>query len=127
MSAPKKPYDFVNSINDGNYIYDPLVDDNVYSPYFMNMQYSYFPDTIFLASELNKIANIPPKWHYDFMFWGTRNKKRFSKWVRPEQLDGLDEIVEYYQVNNEKAREILNILSSEQLGIIRKKLVKGGS
>jgi hypothetical protein len=46
--------------------------------------------------------------------------------LKPEKLDNLDIVKEYYGFGNEKAKDALKILSKEQLAYISNKLNQGG-
>jgi hypothetical protein len=55
-----------------------------------------------------------------------RKRKRFSKWVKPEIENDLESVKEYYGYSNEKARQILPLLSPSQIKEIKDKVSKGG-
>ena len=46
--------------------------------------------------------------------------------MKPEKLDNLDIVKEYYGFGNEKAKDALKILSQDQLAYISNKLNQGG-
>ena len=50
-----------------------------------------------------------------------------AKWHKKEENDKIDAIMEYYNVNYARAREIGNVLTDEQLTLIKIKLIKGGN
>ena len=63
---------------------------------------------------------------YHFLINIVRKRKRFSKWMKPEQLSDIEVVKEYYGYSNEKAKHVLPLLSPEQITIIKKKVSKGG-
>ena len=48
-----------------------------------------------------------------------------GKWVKKEDSDELDLVKQYYQFNDEKARQALALLSKQQLSMIRTILTNG--
>jgi hypothetical protein len=63
---------------------------------------------------------------FDFLINTIRPKKRFSRWIKPEDEKYLSLVKEYYGYNNQKARDALAILSSQQIMDIQNRLDKGG-
>ena len=55
-----------------------------------------------------------------------RKRKRFSKWNKPEVQNDIDVVKEYYGYSNDKARQVLPLLSSSQLSELKIKVNKGG-
>lgn len=122
-----KLFDYVTSINDTKQ--DLMVDDaseKIYSPFYINRTLSYFKDTVGLANVMNQYHSIDNKLQYHFLINIIRKRKRFSKWMKPETESDIEVVKEYYGYSNEKARQILSLLSPEQITIIRQKVNKGG-
>ncbi len=121
------PFDFLNSINDTkvNLIVDGDTEKE-YNPFMVNRGLSYFPDTILIANEMNLAPHLDKKLQYDFLINMVRKRKRFSKWAKAETESDLEVVKEYYGYSNEKARQVLTILSPDQLEKIRTKVSKGG-
>jgi len=78
------------------------------------------------VNELNKSPNLAKKLQYDFLLNSLRKRKRFSPWLRKDQIKDLDLVKRYYGYSNEKAKQVLNILTTEQLSHIRDRLETGG-
>jgi len=131
-AKPKKLsfFDFITSINDGskgkNLFADPTVEEKAYVPFMVNRGLSLFNDTILLANEMNRRAVLPAQAQYDFLRLTVRPRKRFSKWFKKEDPDDLDTVKKAYNYSNEKAREALKILTSDQIKSIRMTLNPGG-
>jgi len=121
------PFDYLNSINDTkvNLMVDEA-SEKAYPPFMINRGLSYFPDTVLLANEMNRLHHAPKPMQYEFLINTVRKKKRFSKWLKPQEHEDLLIVKEYYGYSNEKARSALSVLSAKQLQDIRKKLDKGG-
>jgi len=120
------PFDFVNSINSTKE--DIMTDENEkdYNSFLVNRSLSYFSDTVFIANEINYHSQIDNKLKYHFLLNIVRKRKRFAKWIKPDQLDDMALVKEYYEYSNEKARSALSILSPDNLNVIRSKVNKGG-
>lgn len=121
------PFDFVNAINDNKK--DLIVDDlteKEYLPFIVNRQLSYFKDTVFAANEMNLQNHIDKKLQFHFLLNIIRKRKRFTKWSKPEVINDMDAVKEYYGYSNEKARQALSLLSQEEIEQIKSKVNKGG-
>ena len=79
-----------------------------------------------MANEMNKYHHLDKKLQFKFLLNIVRKKKRFSKWVKPTTDSNVDVIKEYYGYSNEKAKSALDILTKEQLKLIKERLYKGG-
>jgi hypothetical protein len=83
-------------------------------------------DTLLYANEMNKYHALDKKLQYDFYFYAIPAKKRWSPWAKKEELDNFDIVKEYYKCGNQKAKEYLKVLTSDQIEQLRKRLTKGG-
>ena len=120
--------DWLNSINHTkqNLIdEDPSVEKD-YAPYIINRCLSGHIDSVIFSNEVNKYPNLDKKLQYDFLLNSLRKKKRFSPWFRKDQIKNLEIVKQYYGYNNEKAKQVLNILTKEHLSFIRDRLETGG-
>lgn len=96
-----------------------------YSAWLTNRSLSYFPDTIHAANMMNCNHHLDNKLQYSFLINIVRPSKRFAKWVKKEKDDDLEAVAEYFGYNRSAAKAALEILSSEHIKIIKKKLQKG--
>jgi len=121
------PFEFVKAINNKQNIMRDDLDEKAYNSFMINRSYSYFPDTVLLANEMNIQHHLDSKLQNDFLINTIRkNPKRFSKWNKVVADDGLEAVKEYYGYSNEKARSALSLLSTEEIDIIKKKVDHGG-
>lgn len=124
------PFDFINAINvtKQDLIEEDPLNEKDYSPFLVNRGLSYFPDTVMFANEMNRYSStIDKKWQFHFLLNSVSKKKRWSKWHRKDaETKPLQLVMEYYGYSMGKAKEVLSILSKEQLKIIEEKLNKGG-
>jgi len=121
------PFDYLNSINQTKQ--DIMVDDAAekgYAAFMVNRGLSYFPDTVLLANEMNRCHHVDSRLQYDFLINTVRKQKRFSKWIKPDTIDAVDAIKEYYGYSNEKARQVLKVLTNNQINELKLKVYKGG-
>ena len=102
-------------------------DERKYSSFIVNRGLSFFMDTIFQVNELNRNHHLDSRLQFDYLLNSVRKKKRYSKWLKPEKLQDLDVVKEYYGFGNEKAKDALRILSEDQLAFIKDKLNQGGA
>ena len=120
--------EWLNSINTGkNNLIDEDTDlEKKYPSYIVNRCLSGHIDAVMFANEMNKHPNLSKKLQYDFFLNSLRKRKRYSPWLRKEQIENLDLVKRYYGYSNEKAKQVLNILTREQFSFIRDRLEIGG-
>ena len=122
-----KPFEYLNSINYNKT--DIMVDDiseKIYDSFLINRSLSYFYDTVGIANVMNQYHHTANKLQYHFLINIVRNRKRFSKWIKPEKESDIEVVKQYYGYSNEKARQVLPLLSPEEITIIKQKVSKGG-
>jgi len=121
------PFEFVKAINNKKNIIRDDLDEKSYLPYMINHTFSYFPDTVLLANEMNTNHHLDNKLQNDFFINTIRkNPKRFSKWNKVKHDGDFEAVKEYYGYSNEKTRSALSLLSAEQINIIKQKVDHGG-
>ena len=120
--------DWLNSINlnKNNIIKEDPDAERKYAPFIINKCMSGHLDTVLLANEMNMNHSLSKSLQYDFFLNSVRKKKRFSPWLRKDKIKNLDVVKQYYGYSNEKAAQVLRILTSEQIAFIRSKLEIGG-
>tara|TARA_B000000557_G_scaffold246154_1_gene229048 strand:- start:824 stop:1201 length:378 start_codon:yes stop_codon:yes gene_type:complete len=121
------PFEYVNAINMTKE--DIMVDDlaeKAYNTFMVNRSLSYFQDTVLYANEMNVNHTIDKRLQFDFLINMIRKRKRFSKWQKAVSDSDVEVVKEYYGYNNEKARQALTLLTSEQVDVLRQKVYKGG-
>jgi len=121
------PFDFINAIHYSkeNLIVDDWTEKQ-YNSYIINKGLSYGPDTVIPANEMNSRPHLDKKLQNSFLINIIRPKKRFNKWIKPEKIDAIEVVKEYYGYSTEKARQILPLLDNEKIEIIKTRLIKGG-
>ena len=119
--------DWLNSINftKENLIEDPEAISS-YPPYIINRCLSGHLDTVLFANEMNKYSNLDKDMQYSFFLYTLRKRKRFSPWLKKEQIEDLDLVKKHYGYSNEKAKIAVTLLTKTQLEYIRNKHDMGG-
>ena len=93
----------------------------------INRGLSYFPDTVLYANEMNMNEQIDNELQYSFLINIIRKRKRFSKWNKTSESDDIKSIKEYYGYSNEKARDVLPLLTNNELKLIKERIHHGGT
>ena len=121
------PFDFIKAINESKDIMknDPLAEKD-YIPFLVNRGLSFFQDTILQVNEMNRNHFLDNKLQFDFLINNIRSRKRWSKWLKPDKIDNLELVKIYFGFGNEKAKEALEVLTSENIEVIKSKLAEGG-
>ena len=121
------PFDFANAINHSKQAL--IVDEwseKQYNAWIVNKSMSYGADTVIYANEMNSRPHLDRRLQFDFLINTVRPRKRFNKWLKPETVEVLSTIQEYYGYSIDKARQVLPLLTAPQLDIIIKKMNRGG-
>ena len=122
--------DYLKAINETK---TPLLDtddimwEKKYPTYIINRCLSMFYDTIMHSNEMNGFHFLPKRMQFHYLLNSIRKKKRFGgKWLSQKKVKDLEVVKEYYGYSNEKAKNALNILTDEQIELIKNTLSKGG-
>lgn len=119
-------WSWLNSINTSKKDLSISEDIRSYVPYVINKSLSYHLDTILLSNEMNRMGHIPNSAQYQFYLNSVRKGKRFSKWVKSNEIEEIEVIKTYYDLSDSKAIEVLSLLSKNQIEYIKNKLEKCG-
>ena len=119
--------DWLNSINHTKVNLLEENPDAKYPAYIINRCMSGHLDTVLFANEMNMNHHLPLDMQYSFFLNSVRKRKRFSPWLRKDEIKDLDLVKRYYGYSNEKAKQALRILTNEQLNYIKSKLETGGT
>ena len=98
-----------------------------YPSFIVNKILSGFQDCIMFVNEMNLNHHLDSDMQYSFFLNSVRKRKRFSPWLRKDEIKDLDSVKLYYGYSNEKAKQALRILTKEQLNFIKSKFETGGA
>ena len=120
--------DWLNSINFNK---EDLTEDDEhiiksYPPFIINKCLSGHLDSVLFANEMNRYHFLDKDMQYKFYLNILRKRKRFSPWIRKDKDSDLDIVKSYYGYSNEKARQVMRILSTEQINYMKQRLDIGG-
>ena len=121
------PFDFIKSINETKK--DIMVDDvseKGYNPFIINRNFSHFNDTVLYANEMNRYHHLDHRLQFDFFINIKKKKKRWSKWIKPQDINNLELIKQHYGYSNDKAKSVLQLFNNEQIEELKRKGLKGG-
>ena len=121
------PFEYIKAINETKK--DIMVDDIAekgYNPFIINRNFSFFNDTILYANEMNRFHHLDHRLQFDFFINIIKKKKRWSKWVKPQDVENLELIKQHYGYSNEKAKSVLELFSNEDIEELKRKGLKGG-
>jgi hypothetical protein len=118
------PFELIKSISSTKK--DILENEKDYNAFMVNRGLSYFPDTVIYANEMNKFHHLDNRLQYQFLINTIRKRNRFSKWNKSIESENINAIKKYYNYSNEKARDVLPLLSNKNLNTIRGRINYGG-
>ena len=98
-----------------------------YPAFIVNKMLSAFSDTVMLVNEMNRNHFIDKDMQFQFLLNSIRTKKRYSPFLRASKLKEIECVKEYYGYSNDKAKSALDILTKDEIKLIKEKLYKGGT
>ena len=97
-----------------------------YPAFIINKCLAPFNDTVMLVNEMNRLHHLDNKLQYDFLLNSLRSMKRYAPWMKANKSKNLEYVKEYFGYSNEKAKAALDVLTDNDLAMIKSKLNKGG-
>ena len=98
-----------------------------YPSFIVNKILSGFQDCIMFVNEMNRNHFVDKDMQFHFLLNSIRSKKRFSPFLRASKLKDIECVKEYYGYSNDKAKSAIDILTKNQIKLIKEKLFKGGT
>jgi hypothetical protein len=96
--------------------------------FLINRSLSMSPDTVMYANDMNEHYDLDGMLQYDYFINSIRKKKRYNKWAKANKTSSkIDIIKEYYNYNEQRAVEVLPLLSDDHFDFIKAKMDKGGN
>ncbi|WZW73129.1 clamp loader of DNA polymerase [Vibrio phage TCU-VP03-AIR1] len=109
------PFDFLNSL----YMKDYIMNDDVksqYQAFMVNRGMSNGIDTVVHAYIMDQVGSkLPPDMQYDYYYHAVRKGKRYNSWAKETKYEAVDMIMEIYQINKQKAIDVLHRLTDDEL------------
>ena len=121
-------FDLFNDIsNHGDYIDNYFTVNKEmpkeYNAYMMNKAFSNFPDTIFMANEMNKYSYIPDEMQWRFYKNIVLKKKRYSTWFKSiETKEPIELLAKMFNCSVKEMRKNIHVIPKEKLNEIVEKL-----
>lgn len=107
---------------------DILEDEKDYVAFIVNRALSYHIDCILYANELNQLPNLDAKLQYHYYMHSIRAyKRKYVPWVKKEKSENVNLLAEYYGFSRTKARDVVAMVTDEEMAKIKEYLDKGGA
>lgn len=98
-----------------------------YKPWVINRAISYHLDCVLYANEMNLYPNIDADMQYQYLLNTIRPMKRkFQPWQKAGLDKNIEAIKKFFGYSDQKAREIFDILTQDQIDEIRRITEKVG-
>jgi len=98
-----------------------------YKAFLINRALSYHMDCVLYVNEMNINNSLDVDMQYQYLLGTIRSMKRkFQPWQKIDSNKDLECVKVYFGYSNEKAKEALRILTTEQLEEIKNKTERGG-
>ena len=75
---------------------------------------------------MNIYNGLDSKLQFQFLLNSIRTRKRFAPWLKSSKINNLETIKEYFGYSDQRAKEVLNVLTDEDISYMETKLDKGG-
>lgn len=123
------PFAFVDAVSYSkqNLIREGKEIESDYNPFLTNRAFSYHPDTVLYASEMNQYPRLDSLMQFEFYLHSLRPSKRFAKWHKPILNEDEEIVMTCLGINRKQAREALRILSKEELFVMKNTLRQEGT
>lgn len=106
---------------------DVLDNEKDYNAFLVNRALSYHMDCILYANQMNMNSLTPRKLQYQYLFHSIRSMKRkFQPWHKQDKIKDIEYVKEFFGYSDEKAKEVLDILTDSNIQEMKSKLEKGG-
>ena len=129
LEKPRYDWRYENSITTGK----EIEIDSDYSQWRTNSVLSNYRETILYANEMNCHYGVTDQMHYDYLYNSIRKKRmkgvketESEKKARKQKEELLALVSNYYKYNVVRTKEVLKILTAEQINFIKNKNNKGG-
>lgn len=110
-------FDFIGDIsNKKEYLFDSDTQRD-YNVFMVNRGFAQHLDTVLLANEVNKMANVSKLFAHDFLFYSIDPKKRFGKWAKQNipDLELVKFLQSKYSINRGRALEYIDMLDRDEV------------
>jgi len=98
-----------------------------YTPFIVNRALSYHMDCVLYANEMNIHNQLDKDMQYSYLLNSIRPvKRKFQPWQKSDSDKNIQCIKDYFGYSNEKAKDVLRVLSDKQIAEIKAKTNKGG-
>lgn len=117
------PFAFVDaaSFSKKNLIRDGSNSEDEYNPFLTNRAFSYHPDTVLYAAEMNMHRDLDSLMQFEFYLHALRPLKRYgSKWSKSIVNEDEDLVMRRMGINRKRAREVLILLSKQDIEEMKK-------
>ena len=125
------PFDMVNKIlykkvNERQL--DEIEIENIYDRFLCKKALAFYPDMYEYCAIINTM-DLSPVMEFDFLYSVALPNSKKRKWAWKKQAaksKHIDNIMEYYDISENKAKECINSLTDDELNEIEKLLCQGG-
>jgi hypothetical protein len=98
-----------------------------YKAFMVNRALSYHMDCVLYANEMNIHPGVDPDMQNQYLLNTIRSvKRKYQPWQKSEVLKDLECVKTFFGYSNEKAKDVLRILTEDQIAEIRAKTNIGG-
>ena len=74
---------------------------------------------------MNIYNGLDNKLQFQFLQNSIRSKKRFAPWLNTSKIKNLELVKKYFGYSDQRAKEVLNVLTDENISYMKTKLDKG--
>lgn len=107
--------DYLKSINETK---EYIFEKESYLQYAINICLARVESSFHVVNAINEMK-IPDSMHYRFLLQVLPKAKRFGEAYKKKEDKNLEMICQYYECNNKRGKEILELLSKEQIKKIK--------
>lgn len=110
---PRGLFDVINALSKTKELMEGDID--LFDSFMVRKFFSKFPETLFLANEMNEFHFLDKEMQMDFYLFGVTKKSRYSKWFKPPPpQESIILISKQLNVSRKESEVIYSLLSDEE-------------
>lgn len=111
------PFDYVKALGDAKKPW-PSPTMEGYNAFVVNRALAYHAASILAANKMNLRHNLAPEMQFSYLRANIKPGRRWAKWVTQDKDTKVSLIAEIYNTNHQRARQIMKLLTAEQLSTL---------
>jgi Bacteriophage clamp loader A subunit len=119
-------FDFIRALSETKNNVLTRENEKTYDCFMSSRSFSYYPDTIMYAAELNKYPAMTRHQHFTYLFHTIRKRKRYTKWGKKTKIADAKLVSGAFQMSERKTAAALKCMTPPEIECLRSLMNQGG-